>query len=143
MGTNIFVDANVILDLFDRKRPFHKYSTELLKKFIENEDTELFISSDMVSNIFYILKNRLKFNLEKSIKITENIVKIFNVVSVDKYDIFYGINLCKNMQFNDFEDALQYICALKAEAELIVSNDKKGFKNSDIKVKTSKQILEE
>ncbi len=141
MSINVFVDANVILDLFDRERPFHKYSTEVLRKFIENEDIELFISSDMVSNIFYILKNRLKFNLEESIDVVENIIKIFNVVSVDKYDISYGINLCRNGEFNDFEDALQYICALKTEAEIIISNDKKGFKNSDIKVKTSKQLL--
>jgi predicted nucleic acid-binding protein len=141
MRTNIFIDANVILDLFDPKRPFHKHSTNMLKKFVENEDIELFISSDMVSNIFYILKNRLKFHLESSLSIVENIVKVFNIISIDKYDIFHGINLCKNGQFSDFEDALQYICALKAEAELIISNDKKGFKNSEIPVKTSNQIL--
>ncbi len=141
MSNNIFIDANIILDLFDKERAYHEYSTKVLKNLVENKDTELFISSDMVSNIFYILKNRLKFSLEESLNIIENIIKVFNIISIDKYDILQGVNLCKNGQFNDFEDALQYICALKAEAVLIISNDKKGFKNSDIPVKSSNQML--
>ena len=56
MHTKVFIDANVIIDLFEKSRPFHIYSVNAIKKLILDESIELFISTDMVSNIFYILK---------------------------------------------------------------------------------------
>ncbi len=142
MKNNIYIDANVILDLFDSNRKFHTHSKNLLEMIIKDENIELFISSDMISNIFYILKNRFKLSLKKSIEIVEYLVKIFNIVTADSYDIVKAIDLCKSGKFIDYEDALQYVCALKIEAKLLITNDKKGFKNSSIKICTSKFALE-
>ena len=141
MIANFYIDANVILDLLDKKRISHNHSKKLLQLLIENEKIDLFISSDMISNIFYILQNSFKLDLEKSLEIIENLTKIFDIVTVDRYDIIKAINLCKNNIFKDYEDALQYVCALKTDVVCLISNDKKGFKNSSIKVYSSLEFL--
>ena len=142
MKNNIYIDANVILDLFDSNRKFHTHSKNLLERIIKDESIELFISSDMISNIFYILKNRFKLSLKKSIEIVEYLVKIFNIVTADSYDIAKAIDLCKTLKFTDYEDALQYVCALKIDARVLITNDKKGFKNSLIKTCQSNLALD-
>ena len=37
-----------------------------------------------------------------------------------------------NSKFKDFEDGVQYFCAKEIEADLIISNNKKDFSESDI-----------
>ena len=140
MYTKIFIDANVIIDLFEKSRPFHKYSVITIKKLILDENIELFISSDMVSNIFYILKNRYKYSFENTLEVIEKISQIFFLHSVDKNDINLSIDICKKYIFKDDEDALQFICALSNECTLIITNNPKDFKNSSINIKTTKEL---
>ena len=43
-------------------------------------------------------------------------------------------------KFKDFEDGVQYFCAKEIKADLIISNNKKDFKLSDINVLTPKEF---
>ncbi len=142
MSKKIFIDANVILDLFESKRVFHHSSVEVVKYLLTDKNIELFISSDIISNIFYILQNHYKYGFEKTLDVIEKIMTIMSVHSVSKDDIKMSIEICRNELFNDYEDALQYICALKEKCVLIISNNPKDFKNFSIDVFSSEAFLE-
>ena len=44
-------------------------------------------------------------------------------------------------QFNDFEDAMQYYCALKAKADIIITRNGKDFSASKLPVMTATEYL--
>ena len=44
-------------------------------------------------------------------------------------------------RFSDFEDALQYHCAIKMECNILITRNEKDFKNSDIPVMTPDEYL--
>ena len=140
MDRKIYFDSNVIVDLFDESGIYHKDSLFVLQTILENEEIEVFINSDSVSNLFYILKNCSKFGFDESLKKLESIKDIFTIVSIEKPGIEIAIEICKKYIFKDYEDCMQYVCALKAECTLIISNNPKGFKNSSIDIVTSKEL---
>jgi len=141
MYKKIFVDANVILDLFDTKRPFYEDSLYVLQMLLQNDEVKMFVSSDMISNIFYILKNSFKLGPDKSLDAIEKITQIYCIHSVSAEDIEDAIEISKKNIFKDYEDALQYISASKEECTLIITNNPKDFKNSAIDVKTTKELV--
>ena len=77
----IFIDANIILDIFSKDRRNHHYSKEVTRYLLQKE-YELYISSDMITNIFYILKNRYKLQFEVVLKIIDNLLKIYGIIYV-------------------------------------------------------------
>jgi predicted nucleic acid-binding protein len=46
-----------------------------------------------------------------------------------------------NDEFSDFEDGLQYYSALENNVDIILTRNKKDFKNSKIPVLTAKEYL--
>lgn len=140
MHTKVFIDANVIIDLFEQSRPFHAYSVSVISELLSNEEIELFISTDMISNIFYILNSRYKYGFDKTLQVIEKISQIFTLHSVEKNNIDAAIDICKKHIFRDYEDALQYFCALADECTLIITNNPKDFKNSSVDIVTTKEL---
>jgi len=137
----IYIDTNIILDLLDANRITHKDSLKLLSFYLNDSNTELFVNSDSLTNIFYILRYRVKLSFLDSIEKIENIKDMFEIVGIEKNKIEFAIEICKNGEFKDFEDALQYICALKADCELIITNNIKDFKYSSIDVFSPKELI--
>jgi predicted nucleic acid-binding protein len=140
MHKRIYIDTNVIIDLFDKKRPFHKHSLEVIKNLFANEEIEVFINTDTISNLFYILRSYIKLSFDDSIEKLEYVKDSFSVVCSEPIDIDSAIEICKEHIFNDYEDAMQYICALKAKCSLIITNNPKDFRNASIDVITSKKF---
>jgi len=140
MHKKVFVDANVILDLFDTNRPFYEDSLFVLQELIENDEVEIFVSSDMISNIFYILKNSFKLGFDKSLDAIEKITQIYTIHSVSAEDIEDAIEISKRHIFRDYEDVLQYVSASREECSLIITNNPKDFKNSSIYTATTREL---
>lgn len=142
MHTKVFIDTNVLVDIFDQKRVFHKYSLDVIQTCFENEQIDLFINSDTLSNIFYIMRNHMKLSFDNALEKLEFISSSFVVVYGDAHYFAATLDICKRHIFKDFEDGLQYISALRSECTLIVTNNPKDFKNSSIDVVTSKELSE-
>ncbi len=142
MHSRIYFDTNVIVDLFDEKRPFHKYSVEVFKTIFANQEIEVFINTDTLTNLFYILRSHIKLGFDDAIEKLEYIKNSFTVVSSESDEIDHTIEICKKQLFKDYEDGMQYICALKAECTLLITNNPKDFKNASIEIITSKELSE-
>jgi predicted nucleic acid-binding protein len=69
-------------------------------------------------------------------KIIDELLLKHNIVSVSA-KIIEDANHSK---FKDFEDGVQYFSAREIDADLIISNNKKDFKMSDINVLTPKEF---
>ncbi len=134
MLNKIYVDTNIIVDICDIKRPAHKESLDKIYQYLENG--ELYVNSDSLSTLFYILRNSAKLSFKEAIEKIYFIHSIFNVVAIDERVSFNALELCTKEICSDYEDAMQYVCAKKVNADIIVTNDKK-FLLRDIKIVTT------
>ena len=140
MHNRIYFDTNVIVDLFDVKRPFHEHSVTVFKRIFEDEEIDVFINTDTLTNLFYILRSHMKFSFDNAIEKLEFIKNSFTVISTEINEIDSTIEICKEHVFNDYEDAMQYVCALKEGCTLIITNNAKDFKNASVEIVTSKAL---
>lgn len=62
---------------------------------------------------------------------------MIRVVPVDEDRIRHALAL----DWTGFEDAVQAACAEKAEADYLVTRDKRGFKKSPVKTVTAPELL--
>ena len=134
MENNLYIDTNIFLDLLDSTRPSYKHSLALVKESLENAKI-LYINSDTVTNAFYILSKLRRGKEAELMLMMKKVVMLFEIVPIDDKDIMYAFDLCIDtaLEYKDYEDAVQYVCAKKIEADLIVTNDKK-FVSLDIEI---------
>lgn len=116
MHKNIFLDTNIIIDFLDEERENHQLAVNLFQHLIE-EEREIYISEDMLSTIYFIIKDK-----QKVLNFLEDIVDEWNIVSFGKDVVKEGINLSKKSE-KDFGDILQCLSAKKFSCVLI-TNDK-------------------
>ena len=137
MQSKVYIDTNIVIDICDKNRSFYDSSRKIVESLLANGVT-LYINSDTFSNLFYILSKQSVYTNEEILNKLLNIYEIFTLVITSELEIENSIKLCANTDrpFKDYEDALQYICAKKIEADFIVTNDKK-FISPDIEVRGS------
>lgn len=140
MHKRVYFDTNVIVDLFDTKRPFHKESLHVFRTIFENEEIDVYINTDTLTNLFYILRSHVKLSFDDALEKMEVIKNSFTIISSEITDIENTLEICKKHIFKDYEDAMQYVCAVKEECTLIITNNPKDFKNASIEVVTSKEL---
>ena len=130
MATNVLLDTNIVLDLFDKDRLSSEKSLGTVKKFIMDNVT-LHVNSDTLTTAFYILRNQKKVSFKEALHAVRETVNICELISIELKDVEAALYLCENDKCTDYEDAMQYVCALRVEADLIVTNDKR-FVSLDI-----------
>jgi len=134
MENNLYIDTNIFIDLLDSTRPSYKQSLALVKDSLESAKI-LYINSDTVTNTFYVLSKLRRGREAELMLMMKKVVMLFEVVPIDDKDIMYAFDLCMdtNLEYKDYEDAVQYVCAKKINADLIVTNDKR-FVSLDIEL---------
>ena len=134
MDTNILLDTNIVLDLFDKERTAYVKSLAVVKEFMQN-NAILYVNSDTLTTAFYILRNQKKVSFMEALYAVRETVNICEVISIELEDVDMALELCENdtLHFHDYEDAVQYVCAKKTGVDLIVTNDRK-FISPDIKI---------
>ena len=129
---NIFLDTNFIIDYFVRE-DFNEEAERLLQ-LGESQNLSFYISYLSVANFAYIMR---KLPVSQLNDIILRICKIFQVVDNTQDQIL----LTLQSGFKDFEDGLQYQCALAANCDCIISRNKKDFVTSSIPVMTASEFL--
>jgi predicted nucleic acid-binding protein len=131
---NIFVDTNIIIDLLAQREPFYKDAQDLFT-LSDKKETKLCISSLSFANTYYaIVKHHKDIDDKKYLAKFKVLVKIFSLE--DK-----AIELALASNFNDFEEGLQYFIAIDNESDIIITRNKKDFKNSKIPVMTAGEYI--
>lgn len=125
----LFIDTNIFLDLL-LKREKYKEALQIFGA-IEQQKFEAVILDITILNIDYIAKKQVK-DLKEFLKIVN---RLFKVVGGSNLNIKKALELDND----DLEDNLQYICAKDSKCEVIIANDKK-FINKDIKLMSSNEF---
>jgi len=138
MENNIYFDTNVFIDLMDSTRPYAKGSAKLFRNYLSGGKM-LYINSDTVTNAFYVMSKTRKYSQEELYVLFKKLIGLFVIVSVENEESLNAFSLCEDAYnaCKDYEDTLQYICAKKADADIIVTNDKQ-FVSLDIETRGTK-----
>jgi predicted nucleic acid-binding protein len=132
----IFVDANILVDFFDRNAEEHNIST-LMMNILLNEYKVLVTPTSFAITYYLASKNRI----EKD-KANYHIKAVFSVFNFIKEDQSIMNKVFKS-KFNDLEDALQYFAAEEAGADCIVTKNVHDFYPARIPVMHPLVFLED
>ncbi len=130
----IFVDTNVVLDLLSKREEFYREAQDLFT-LSDHKEINLYVSSLTIANAHYLISKNHK--LDDARKILIKFKVLVEVLPLDDK----VLELALVSDFKDFEDAIQYHTALENDIDIIVTRNKKDFKNSKIPVLTAKEYL--
>ncbi len=134
MKQRLFLDTNVMLDLLGERVPFYE-SIAKLATLVDEGKLDFTVSALSYATVHYFLT---KFEShELSIEKLRKFKVLSSIVAVDEIVIEKGLN----SNFSDFEDALQYHCALKSNCQVLLTRNGKDFKLSTLPVLTPDEYL--
>ena len=110
----IFLDANILIDLISGRRKVEG---------IEDTDfKQLYTSTLSVHILFYV--NRIKYNSVEERR-TKEVLK--HIVLTPLTDTI--VRRAYKSKYSDYENTLQYLMALHANCDYILTRDRKDFEN--------------
>ena len=122
---HVFVDTNVVIDLLEKREDFFMEAQDLFS-LADRQKVKLYISALTFANTYYILQKTT--GTTNARKILTRFKLLVNVLPVDDKII----ELALVSDFVDFEDAIQYYTAIENNLEVIITRNKKDFKNSTL-----------
>jgi len=103
--TYLFIDTDIIVDFLIDRKPFSREAA-IIFTLIDQKKLKGYVSSLTFSNLFYVLR---KIEPQKKvISKIDSISKILTILKVDDQNIRDAID----SGFPDFEDSIQYFCAM-------------------------------
>jgi len=133
--TDLFIDTDVIIDFLIDRKPQSREAA-IIFTLIEQKKLKGYVSSLTFSNLYYVLKKFESHN--KIISKLDSISKMLTILKVDQQTIKDAIA----SGFSDFEDSIQYNCALDyKKIDVLITRNTKDYKNSEIPVMTPADYL--
>ena len=131
----ILIDTNVILDFLLEREPFVEAAADLFRR-IDNGQIQGFITATTVTNIYYIIRKVSGSTV--AIDAVQQILSDLNICPVDRFTLHQAVAF----EFKDFEDAVQYACAIASGVNVIVTHNTSDFTASQIRVIPPDQLNE-
>jgi predicted nucleic acid-binding protein len=125
---NVLIDTNVILDYLLKRWPHEKEASRILL-MSEKALIDAYISASAATDIFYIVKKDFQ-DKSKTYAVMHVLFSMVKIAAVD--DVVIRDSLA--LEWDDFEDCVQYLAAKDFQADYIITRDTDGFRNSTIKV---------
>ena len=132
---NVFIDTNILMDIFADRHPFIKSSLKIYNLGIKRK-IKLFTTSNTITTLHYLLKKTI--SEEKTRMAIEHVLENTTIISVD-------VNIIKKSlksNHKDFEDAIQIVSAQSIHnMDCIITRDLKDYKHAEINVLTPDDFL--
>ncbi|WP_410005763.1 type II toxin-antitoxin system VapC family toxin [Aequorivita nionensis] len=133
--SRILIDTNIVIDLLAMRKDFYDEAADLFSR-ADKKELNLAISALTFANTNYIL-TKLK-SAKEAREILRKFKLLVEILSLD--DKITQLALSDD-NFPDFEDGLQYYSAMENHIDIILTRNKRDFKNSKIPVLTAKEFL--
>jgi len=111
---HIFIDTNIFLDLILKREKYQE--ALLIFNAIEKKIFDASILDITILNIDYVAKKQI----QNTDAFLSTVNQLFQVLGASNQTIEKALNIDNN----DLEDNLQYICVKEAGCEVIITNDK-------------------
>ena len=131
----LLIDANIILDVLQKREPHYKYSA-IIWKLCETHKVTGYVSVLTFMNMVYILRKEL--TPEKVEETYKALSLIFSFENLTNEDVKNA--LMKKQK--DFEDAVQVETAERISADFIITRNVKDFMKSPIPAYTPLEFLQ-
>lgn len=128
------IDINVLLDVLGEREPFLA-DAERIWTAAETKQIDGLISADSFSTLYYLL--RQASNARTAQRGISHLLSVFEVVELDKQILQQALD----SPVKDFEDAIQYHCAVRGKADCIVTRDLRHYRNADLPVMSPDAFL--
>lgn len=136
MGYKLFVDSDVVIDLFTDREPYANPASELFE-LNEEGKVQLYLSAVSINNIYYIVRKFLGH--KKTLAVIETLTEMTEIIGTTKAEIIQALN----NEFSDYEDSIQYSSAITIKGlDAIITRNTKDFRNSSIAVMTPLSFLQ-
>ena len=112
--------------LFAAREPFKEKAQEIIRSVSKREFMGA-ITASTITDIYYITDKYFR-DKEKTINEIKKLFILFDVIAVTKEDCLKAFET----QIKDYEDSLLSVCALKWNADFIVTRNTADFSNSGI-----------
>lgn len=129
---NILIDTNIFLDiLLKREGADDNYTA--LAKILKNRDKPI-VSASAMTDIYYVARRYFKSD-EIARAAVSAVADMCRIVDTNRDDIINALSV----DMPDYEDAVVACVAKRYNAECIITNNIKDFKNSPVKAVLSKE----
>ena len=133
----IFLDTDIILDVFAERQPFYTPAAQVLT-LVETGQIRGCTSSLIFSNLYYVL-HRLQ-DRERALTHLRKLHTFVEVLAVDAQSIAFALS----SNFTDFEDAVQYHTAKQQHIAYLLTRNTKDYTAAEkgvIRVCTAEEYL--
>jgi predicted nucleic acid-binding protein len=130
----LLLDVNVVLDVLANRKPWVEDSAALLDA-IQDGRANGKIAAHTVTTLHYLLTKHS--GRESATLALTSLLEILEIVAVDSTMIRRALS----MGWDDYEDAVQGVCALDASADYLVTRNLNDFASLSIPVVTPDVVL--
>jgi len=131
----LLLDTNVVLDILLNRQPWYT-NAALIFGLSQQNLIKSYISTSSITDIFYITQKEQGKNAAK--EAIKRILQIFNPATVTDRDIYQALEL----EWEDFEDSVQFIVGKGLSVDYIVTRNIKDFAFSSIEAVTPEQFIQ-
>jgi predicted nucleic acid-binding protein len=121
----VLFDLNVILDVLQRREPFHTMSARVLA-CAESGQVEGLVAAHSLTTLFYLVSRDQ--SADQARVILSELLRFLSVAAVDGPVIEQALNL----PYRDFEDAVQMMSAVRAGAAYLVTRNTADFRTGPL-----------
>jgi predicted nucleic acid-binding protein len=121
------LDINILLDVLGQREPFLADAAQIWSA-VETGRIAGLISADSFTTVYYLL--RRASNARAALRGLKLMRGLFEVVPVDAQIISQALD----SPVRDFEDAIQYHCAIRGNADCIITRDLRDYRNAELPV---------
>lgn len=130
----VFLDTNVLLDVLTRREPHWVPASEVWTR-VEAGEIDGHISAISFNNVHYVMRRASgKPAASTALKMLHS---LFRVVPLDARIIRQAMD----SDFADFEDAIQFLSAHQAKADILLTRDLRHFPASSMSIVTPEEFL--
>jgi predicted nucleic acid-binding protein len=112
----VLIDINILLDVLQMREPFYEASARLLA-LVEAGQIKGYIAAHSITTLFYLIQKD-----QSSAQARANITSLLQFLEISPVDQ-NTIEQALNLDYRDFEDAVQMISALQCKAEYLITRN--------------------
>lgn len=117
----VLIDLNILLDVLQMQEPYYEASARLLA-LVETGKVKGYIAAHSFTTLFYLIQTD-QSSAQARANIT-SLLQFLEIAPIDQSTIEQALNL----DYRDFEDAVQMISALQCKAEYLIARNIPDYK---------------
>lgn len=133
----LLIDTNIVLDVLLKREPFYEDAVKVMN-LAQYDDVHEYVSASAITDIYYIAYRQIK-DRKLVLNLIERLLMVVSIAAVSEQEIRNALEI----EWKDFEDAVQYSVALLNEMEGIVTRNPKDYEEIDVGIWLPEKILKE